>query len=155
MVVANNENNYARFVCIDGVKCDDYDEVSRYGFRDLIASPGGPCVSIAQVRDHVESIGCIQRCWSKFFIIFLSLSSCYGFSYNQSGLSFWQFGCQLLIITMSHHHGHRHVIFGLLSIKTIMTKMIKSWFNIWSFDQNQFIVLFSPTSLLLEDCRSF
>ena len=71
MVVANNENNYARFVCIDGVKCDDYDDVSRYGFRDLIASPGGPCVSIAQVRNHVESIGIsrIQGCWSKFFVI--------------------------------------------------------------------------------------
>ena len=50
---------------------DDYDDDddSRYGFRDLIASPGGPCVSIAQVRDHVESICCIQGCWSKFFVI--------------------------------------------------------------------------------------
>ena len=24
-------------------------QIFRYGFRDLIASPGGPCVSIAQV----------------------------------------------------------------------------------------------------------
>ena len=62
---------WAMLICIDGVKCDDYDEVSRYGFRDLIASPGGPCISIAQVRNHVESIGIsrIQGCWSKFFVI--------------------------------------------------------------------------------------
>ena len=43
-----------------GVEFYDHDDDSRYGFRDLIASPGGPCVSIAQVGNHVESIRCNQ-----------------------------------------------------------------------------------------------
>ena len=32
-----------------GVEFYDHGDDSRYGFRDLIASPGGPCVSIAQL----------------------------------------------------------------------------------------------------------